>query len=196
MSALNLNNKMQSQEIYLDSRYASVVKNAGSNSDVLFFLAAPIIVDDSHDIVMRLENFVLPISFFAVNSNNNSLVFNGTTYKLTQGNYNAVTMQTLLQSLLGITVSYDSATNKFTFQSSTTFTVSYTSTCFRLLGFTEDVSHTSTKVGNIYSLTSDVIVNLSGTSVIYIDIPNVNTRNISAKNDGGFTRQCYQVHCV
>lgn len=40
---------------------------------------------------------------------------------------------------------------------------------------------------SITTLTSPYVVNLSGISLIYIDLPNVSTSNISSKNNGGFT---------
>lgn len=186
MSALNLDSKLQSQEIYLDSQYATINTTDGRNSDVYFFLNAPITVSTDHDIVMRIDNFVCPISFFVVNDTNNTLVVNSTTFTIPEGNYNALTLSTALNTLLAslsITTTYNATTNKLTFTRATSFTFQSTSTCFKIIGFEDGVAHAS--VGN--SLTSDYVVNLSGTSLIYVDIPTVTTRNVSSKNNGGFT---------
>lgn len=186
MSAHNLNTKMQSQEIYLDSQYASVNLGAtsGKNSDVYFFLSTPIVVGNDYDVVLRLQNFVCPMSFFVVNDSNNTLIVDETTYTIPEGNYNANTLQTKLASLLSsFTVTYDATTNKLTFQKTSSFTFASNSTCLKLLGFAEATAQTS--VAN--KLTSTYVVNLAGTSLIYIDCPNITTRNISAKQNGGFT---------
>jgi hypothetical protein len=186
MSAQNLDSKLQSQEIYLDSQYATVNATGGSNSDVYFFLSAPIVVSTDHDIVLRVDNFVCPISFFVVNNSNSTLVVNSTTFTIPEGNYNALTIATQLNTLLAplsITTTYDGTNNKLTFTRASAFTFQSTSTCFKLLGFEEGVARPS--AGN--SLTSDYIVNLSGTSLIYIDIPSVTTRNVASKNNGGYT---------
>jgi hypothetical protein len=186
MSAQNLDSKLQSQEIYLDSQYATVNATGGSNSDIYFFLNAPIVVTTDHDIVLRVDNFVCPISFFVVNSSNNILVVNATSFTISEGNYNALTITTELNTLLAsiaITTSYNTVSNKLTFSRGSSFTFQSSSTCFKLLGFEEGVAHTS--VAN--SLTSDYVVNLSGTSLIYIDIPSVTTKNIASKNNGGYT---------
>lgn len=133
---------------------------------------------------MRIDNFTCPISFFVVNETNNKLVTSTGTYTITTGNYNANTLRTALASVMsGYTITYDSTQNKLTFSRTSAFTFYSTSTCFKLLGFGEDEDHASSS----NSLTSDYVVNLSGTSLIYIDIPNITTRNISAKNNGGFT---------
>lgn len=183
MSAHNLDSRLQSQEIYLDSQFATINNTNGGNGDIYFFLKAPIICPNDHDIVLRVDNFVCPISFFVVNSTNNIVVVDGTPYTISAGNYNALTLQTALADLLPLSVGYDSINNKLTFSSTSDFTFDASSTCFKLLGFEEGVSHSSSS----NSLTSQYVVNLSGTSLIYIDISNVTTRNISSKSGGGFT---------
>lgn len=183
MSAFNLDSKLQTQEIYLDSQYASV-NSSSTNSDLYFFLQTPILVGNDHDIVLRVENFVCPISFFVVNSTNNRLVTSTGTYVIPEGNYNALTLKSQLETIMpSYSIGYDVNTNKLSFTSMTDFTFLSTSTCFKIIGFEEGINHSS--AGS--TLTSEYVVNLSGTSLIYIDIPNITTRNISSKNGGGFT---------
>lgn len=196
MSSYNLDSKLQAQEIYLDSQYATINNTNGKNSDVYFFLNAPVSIQYDHDIVLRIDNFVCPISFFVVSDTNNLLIINSTNYFITEGNYNALTLTTELNSILsGFTVTYDSNTNKLTFSRSTTFTISSQSTCLKIIGFSEGINHTATLSGMNYTLTSNYVVNLSGTSLIYIDIPTVTTRNISSKNGGAFTTIIKSVVC-
>lgn len=178
--------KLQSQEIYLDSQYASVNIGAetGKNSDVYFFLSTPIVVGNECDIVLQLENLVCPISFFVVSSTNQSLVVDNVTYTIPEGNYNALTLNTALSTLLtSFTITYDSTSNKFTFTKASDFTFDESSTCLKMLGFPENTTQSSSNK----KLTSPFVVNLAGTSLIYIDCPNITTRNVSAKNNGGFT---------
>lgn len=196
MSSHNLTTGVQSQEIYLDSAYASVSMNGSYNSDVYFFLQAPIICGDNFDIVLRLENFVCPISFYNVNTSNNTLVISGNTYTLTTGNYNSLTLLSALQSAIPSTInaSYNSTTNQLSFTSSSPFTFNSSSTCFGLLGFQQS-NRVATLNGSTYTLTSDYVVNLAGTKHLYIDIVNVSTHNISAKQNGGFTTIVKSIVC-
>ena len=184
--------KIQSQEIYLDSQYASATINTSKKNDCYFFFAVPVIVPQNYDVVMKVENFVCPISFFVVNDTNNTLVTSTGTYTISEGNYNALSLKTELSSkMTGYTITYDSNTNKLTFSSNSSFTFFGLSTCFRIIGFEEDEDH----VSSANALTSDFVVNLAGTSLIYIDIPNITTRNILSKNNGGFTTIVKSVVC-
>jgi hypothetical protein len=141
---------------------------------------------------MKIDNFTCPISFFVVNDSNNTLITSTGIYVIPEGNYNANTLRTALASVMtGYTITYDSASNKLTFTYSSGFTFLATSRCFRILGFAEDVDHSST--GN--NLTSGYVVNLAGTSLVYIDIPNITTRNVLAKNNGGFTTIVKSIVC-
>lgn len=195
MSSYNLDSKLQAQEIYLDSQYSTINNTNGKNNDVYFFLNAPVSIQYDHDIVLRIDNFVCPISFFVVNDSNNLLIINSTNYTIAEGNYNALTLTTELNSILsGFTVTYDANNNKLTFSRSTSFTISSSSTCLKIIGFSE-ISHTSSLSGLDYILTSDYVVNLSGTSLIYIDIPTVTTRNISSKDGGAFTTIIKSIVC-
>lgn len=188
MSSYNLDARLQTQEIYLDSQYATVNNTNGKNSNVYFFLNAPISVPNDHDIVLRIDNFVLPISFFVINNETNTLVVNSVSYIIPVGNYNAIDLKTEMDALLPtITVSFDENNNKFTFTSASPFTLNSSSTCFRKIGFSENTNHVAVLVGLDYVLTSDFVCNLAGTSLVYIDIPNLTTKNISSKNGGGYT---------
>lgn len=188
MSSYNLDARFQTQEIYLDSQYATVNNTNGQNSNVYFFLNAPISIPNDHDIVLRIDNFVLPISFFVINNQTNTLVVNSISYTIPVGNYNAIDLKTEMDGLLAtITVGFDENNNKFTFTSANPFTLNSTSTCFRKIGFSENVNHVAVLVGLDYVLTSDFVCNLAGTSLVYVDIPNLTTKNISSKNGGGYT---------
>jgi hypothetical protein len=109
----------------------------------------------------------IPLSYYVINSSNNTLSVNSVSYQIAAGNWSASALATQLTTLLtnqGITVTYSSVTNRFTFGSiSGEFEINASSTCLRQLGFSSG-THSSEEL----SLTSDQVVNLSGTSAIYI----------------------------
>lgn len=163
------------QQIYLNSKNASYRLNA--SSDMIFSLNHPIVVPPGYQMRIRISDFVFPISFYLVDTNNNKLVISGTSYTLTSGNYTATTLMAHVLSILpvGFSMTYSSITNKYTISNATSFSLDATSTCLTLLGFTTAASGTS--------ITSDSVVNLSGQyNVLYIDIPNLATYNITSSN--------------
>lgn len=168
------------QEIYLSSKYATLYVNGTTDlSDMLFYFDHPITKPVDYNISLRVSSFVFPVSFTLVNEDNNKLIIGSTTYTLTSANYNALSLKSHLLTLLpsGFSITYNSTTEKYTFSYSSDFTISSESTCLTLLGFTNGIDHTSSSS----TLTSDTMINLSGTNVIYVDIPNVSTSNLSSK---------------
>lgn len=167
-------------QVYLQSQNSTYsLSSSSENSDLIFYFQEPISRPFGYDMKMRISSFVFPVSFYLIDSNNNSLVVNGTTYALTNGNYTAKNLATHIKSLIGsdYTITYDSITNKYTFTHATAdFTISQSSTCLTLLGFSS-ASHTSSSL----SLTSDNVINLSGQyNVLYVDISNILTTNLSS----------------
>lgn len=72
----------------------------------------------------------VPNSFYIVNYTNNQFVLDAVTYTLTRGNYNVNTFITMLLTIIpaGFSVSYNSATTKFTMTHTTTdFTINASS---------------------------------------------------------------------
>lgn len=144
---------------------------------------------------LRLLNASVPVSFTLVDSTNNTLIIDSTAYTLVSGNYNATTIVDMLHSVLPnyFTVSYSSTTNKFTFISThTQFTISSSSTCLTLLGFSEDSTSSSTT--GSYTLSSTYVCDLSGHNTIYIDTANLRTQNLSS-NSGTRTSIVKSVLC-
>lgn len=169
------------QEIYLNSDYATMYVNGSYLSDMLFYFDQPITKPKDYSISLRISSFIFPISFMLVNGNNDTLVIDGITYTLTHGNYNALTFKTHLLTLLPATysISYDTITLKYTITNPVDFTIESTSTCLELLGFTDN-DHTS----GGHTITSDSVVNFTGTNIVYVDIPNISTFNLSSKSGG------------
>jgi len=68
-------------------------------------------------------------SFYIVNYTNNQFVLNGTTYTLTRGNYNVNTFITMLLTIIpvGYSITYNSASTKFTMTNASSFTINASS---------------------------------------------------------------------
>jgi hypothetical protein len=184
---------LQSIEYYMDSDFADYnYTTNGENTNLVFFIEPPIIVPTGYDCFLRLENAVIPISFFLVDANNQALdlqigvnIYN---LVIPVGNYNALQLEAELNILLApynIGAVFDATINQYTFTKTTPteFTFLGTSTCFRLLGFTRGQNHTSVAL----VLQSQFSINLSGTNLIYVDILNLSTRNISSRTGGHTT---------
>lgn len=167
-----------SVQIYLNSQYATKTLNGTANTDLLFYFASPIIPPPNTNMTLKVLNLYVPVTFTLVNSSNNTLVVGSNTYTIASGNYNTSSLRTQLLSILptGFSISFDSTTNKYTFNYSTSFTVSSSSTCLKLLGFAAGVSISS--VGN--SVTSTYPVDLTGDNMLFVDVTNLMTSNLSS----------------
>jgi hypothetical protein len=127
-----------------------------------------------------------------VNETNNVLDTSTGIYTITEGNYSALTLKAELEGKMsGYAITYDANNNKLTFSRASGFTFYETSTCFRIIGFNEGQDH----ISQANLLRSDFVVNLAGTALLYIDIPNITTRNILSRNGGGFTTIVKSIVC-
>lgn len=130
------------------------------------------------EIMLSVTHAEIPNSFYLVNATNNKLVVNASTYTITPGNYNVITFQTAISSFLtglGITLSYNLITNKYTFTSATSFTIQPTSTCQRFLGVgTTAISGTS--------VTSPFVCNFLPLSRLLIRSQAFSTSNFNGKD--------------
>lgn len=168
-------------EIYLNSANANFKVNGTKNSDVIFYFSDPIQKPLTHSFALRVVACSIPLSMYIVNTSNNKLVINSVSYTIPVGNYNSIDLGTKINSLIvatGISASFDSSTNKYTFSIiSGNFTINSTSTCLGLIGFVSGSSYTS--VGSV--LTSNSVCNLSGSNnILYVDLPNITTYNLSS----------------
>lgn len=104
------------------------------------------------EIMLSITHAEIPNSFYIINTTNNTLVINSSILTIPPGNYNAINFQTAITSFLtglGITISYNLITNKYTFTSVTSFTIQTTSTCQRFIGM-GTTSLTGTSVTSPY----------------------------------------------
>ena len=133
--------------------------------------------------MVSVADAVIPVSWYIISefNNNNSFDYsiNDITYNyiIPDGNYTVTELQEILIDNVPFTISYNSINNKFTFSHSTDeFILLSTSTCFELIGFTENVNHSSTS----QTLICDNQIDLAGTRNIYI-CTNLQTLNMDSR---------------
>jgi hypothetical protein len=126
--------------------------NGTKRSLIQYDIPAFLVVDDSIDYIQfNIASAVIPVSFYNINDNNNTLVIieNGITsnYIFPNGNYNAnlfiSTFKTLLPSRWDITL--NSTTSIFTITNSTfpTFSILGSTTMDYILGFSGNITSTN-----------------------------------------------------
>ena len=169
----------ESLQLILDSQNANEYVNGSMNSAVKFYLNDAIKMRQGiSQITMSVISFQCPISWYLINSTNNTLVINSVTYTLTPGNYNATTFITAILLLLpvGYGITLNSTTNKFTITYTASFTISSASTMYKILGLAKNTSYSST--ANL--LTCPYLCNFAGLNRINIHAANLSTRNIDS----------------
>lgn len=180
--------QQKNQLVFLNSRYATSNNNGINNSDVTFLLPKPISKPKDTNLQIRVSQFIFPVSFYNVNSTNNTLVcYVGISirpFMIPEGNYTTDTLQAVLDdhySAYNTRVTYDETTMKFTFSNDAEeFYIDYRSTCLRLLGFTEVEDHPSQDDGGgVEVLTSEFPVDLSPTKCLHVAIPNLSINNVN-----------------
>jgi hypothetical protein len=142
---------------------------------------------------ISVQSASIPYSFFNCDYYNNQLIYSvdgdaDITINIPQGNYNTSTLRTyLLTVMTGFSISYVAYNNSYIFTHSTNdFTFKANSTCFELLGFTDDIDHIST----LKSLTSDISINFFTIRNIYIQSNNIITNNINSNTPNNSNILC------
>ena len=172
-------------QIYLNSTSANVYRSGTSSVEFNF---TNIDIPDDYQIHLGVQSASIPISFYNVNNNNNTIYYTLTTdsilYHITLpiGNYNVNTLLAQLNvSLANFTITFNKLTNKFRFEHATSnFTFNYQnnikSTCFGLLGLSRMDQISSARI-----LSSDCVINLSPIRMIGIG-SNLRTGNMNMNN--------------
>lgn len=118
------------------------------------------------NIYFSVQHAEIPNSFYVVNYTNNVVDINSISYTLPVGNYNANTLITALILLLPTyTITYNSITNRYTFNNTSSFTINSSSTCKNIIGL-GNVSQSS--ISN--SLTLPYSVN-------FVPLPRINLKS-------------------
>ena len=151
------------RKLYLRSNEGTV--NNGIDTDVTFAISPPLTTTDFFNFTLTLESAEIPISWYNVNSSNNTFIYHlissgvETSITIPVKNYNATQLLTVLNSLLsslGLVVSYDEQTNRYTFTGSAEFKLK--GNAFRILGLVPDATTFNQSSSNI--LVSPSMINL------------------------------------
>lgn len=190
---MNHSTTRSSSKIFLSSSGQNKVINSPDiNTDITFYFD-PILIpsyDPTH-LILGLEQASIPVSINMINSKNNVMVINATTYTIPEGNYTITQMITYLNSVEAtIQFAYNTiytTTNKITVTITPTAPVVISGTASSILGFVAGTyanSHTFTNV-----------VNLTSTTGIIIQIENVTTTNRDNSSRTGATLARIPITC-
>ena len=187
---------MQTREVSFQRRISpelSICRNGGKFSDILIqqvgFLDPP-----KHSLYgsMRIVSCRLPVAFYNVPSGRNGIRFqrdnNPTeTVYVDTGNYSYRTLSTAINNALqnkNISVSFQSSSGKFLFESSHSFTLFFDDrlTMTEVLGFASQTQFTSTQSNNKYIILSEYLPNLQGDTVAIFRTPSLVTNNINVSD--------------
>lgn len=175
------------QQIFLKSSEYTILNNSSKKSSITFDLKTSINIPRNVDTYIQMNSFKFINSFYNINTENNIFYFSlngggediGVIYEIEIpiGNYSISALITYLNSELTpfIVLVYDSNTFKLNFTSeSYTFIIrTGLNDCLRLIGFTDTSLETN-------DLTSTNLINLSGTQVLYISLPNIHIASNSS----------------
>ncbi len=178
-----------SVSIYLDSSKATIYQNGNDNSNCLFYLDNIIQCPPDTHIMVGLTACQIPVAFYNITSNNNTLTIAGqingeTTITLTPQNYNTETLVTAINEQLiadgnDITCSFNQSSLKFTFSSLTQNIQLRNTTMNKELGIPP---FTILPFTNSY--TAPNICNLSGTQSIYVMMNNLSIQSLDSRAGG------------
>ena len=188
---MNHSTTRSSSKIFLSSQGANKVVNSSTlNTDITFYFD-PILLSNSDrtHIVLGLEQASIPVSINMVNSKNNIMVINATTYTIPVGNYTITTMITFLNTIAPtIQFEYLNVSNQVKVTITPTASVVISGSASTILGFvagTYSNPHTFTNV-----------VNLTSTTGIIIQCDNVTTTNRDNSGRTGATLARIPITCA
>ena len=167
-------------KIPINTKFPVITFNSDNYNDVTLNIKSPIILkDESHEFLISISTFQIPISWPIISDyigNNifeysvNSIIY---TYTIPDGSYSANDLKTIFNNNTSLTVTYSKTTGKYTFTHSTyQFSLTNNTTCYDEIGF-DNSTYTSTSL----SLTGIKPIDLGGSRSIYIK-SNLSTQNI------------------
>eukprot|EP00611_Tribonema_gayanum_P029767 TRINITY_DN805_c0_g2_i1.p1 TRINITY_DN805_c0_g2~~TRINITY_DN805_c0_g2_i1.p1 ORF type:complete len:262 (-),score=36.23 TRINITY_DN805_c0_g2_i1:29-814(-) len=162
---------LQPVEVYLNSKNGT--RLSMYHDRVFFTLPRPIIAPEGYQMYLSVQSFTCPVSWYVVNSNNDTLVINNVPYVIPWGNYKIADLVNTLKLLLPLAVTYNSINHKITLSSPTYFNV-YGGLC-RLLGIPE--ASGGTTISSLHT------IDLTGVNSIYV-ISNYTGNNIDSAGPG------------
>lgn len=178
-------------QIFFASQFATTKRDPNFENECTFRL--PLITVPQYQAMrLLLKGFTIPVSWYIMTSYRNTLVYTlgGTTYtaNIAPGNYNVTNFPAVFLAATGISLAFNSFTNKWQFSASSDFTfhsVSAGTTMFPFLGF---VSYPSTSTTEYASsggvLYSSIPVDFSGNNSIYVQT-SFGTNNVGSIGETG-----------
>jgi hypothetical protein len=178
--------------IFLKSNDATSLLNGSLKSNISFDLRNKIFIPPNVNCFVQLNTFRFVNSIYNVNSTNNKFyvstlksgIITDVVITIPNGNYSIISILQYLNTVLAVEkldFTYLDTVFKINITSSGGHTFHLNNganNCFRLLGFVD--YNTATYVN---TLTSDSIINLSGTQVLYISLENVNLSSNTSKQN-------------
>jgi hypothetical protein len=180
---MNLQQTRTKTKLYNLGSYGAILNNGTKKSNVSINL--PLLGNSYDENIQNIYFSVLhcevPNSFYVINSTNNTIIINSSTYSITNGNYNALTLATVLTSTTGFTFSYNSIKLIYTVSGVSIFTISKNSTIAKVIGMntTQDI----TSVGN--QIVMPYIVNFLPLPRINFRCPQLNFSNYNSSDNAG-----------
>ena len=178
----------ESLQIHLNSKSATMTNGL---SDCYFYINT-IEVPSDYQINISVISSAIPYSFYCINSLNNTLNYKVgaviSTITFTKGNYNITQWLAYLQTLsLPFAITLNKILNKFTFTSTSAFTLLQSSTCFELLGlFNQSQDYVSNAS---FIIVSNACINLQSIQVLYIN-SNFISKSVNVTNVNKSTTIC------
>lgn len=187
---MNHSTAKSSTKIFLSSTGINKTVNSTTlNTDITFYFDPIILANtDKAHMILGLEQVSIPISIYMINSTNNTMVINATTYSIPIGNYTITTLITYLNTVeTTIQFLYIPASNQVKVTITPSVTVVISGSASSLLGF----------VAGSYSNpnTFTNVVNLTSTTGIIIQIENVTTTNRDNSGKTGSTLARLPITC-
>lgn len=179
---------IRSNQIFLNSAQANSYTNGTKKSWVTFNLNDVVDLDKSAiEIKISLVSAQLPYSFYQINATNNKInvYFGGTTvsYYFPYGNYSVNSFISQWATTIGAsyTITFNSITNKFTFNNPYVFYLSDdTNSLFPVIGLKKGTLY----INNGTGITSDFCCNFNGITRLNIISSNFSVNNIDSLNQG------------
>lgn len=154
-------------KIFLQSKDATLLQDGGSTA---FFFLNKVLMPPTPNLNMMIGviDCEIPVSYYNINENNNTIIINSIEMTLEKQNYNAFNIQDELNSNfvsegLDIVLSFNQQSNKFTFTASSGNVTINGGTLYSYLGFTNSQINQAVTV-----LQGENCCNLGGTSNIYV----------------------------
>lgn len=190
-----------SRQIYLNSKYATLIEDQSKRSHCWFQFNEPLRIPKNYDVLISLTDAIIPVSWYVVDSTNNqftvmftNVINQSYTFTLPTGNLSASTIANFLTTTLtfgdkvvNFTCLFDASRNKFEFRANRQFRISQQSTLLGFSGAVINAVSVDQYVGLVntpyWTISSDNSIDLSGTRAIFVKSSFV-TSSLDSKTKG------------